>query len=138
MFRISPPVFCHLSLNCVLIIRLRLKVNCCFTIMYHNVLSYYLIFIKWSRQSALIKTTNIIHMTMFVSRRLNISCIMFKITAYFIITLYTRPCVKVGILFMCRKYLHGRIIYLEEKFDISKCYPSVLLGIKYQYHTNPC
>jgi len=128
MFGISPSVLCHLSLSCVLIIRLWLNVNCSFTMMYYNVLLYYLIFIKWSKSSAPIKTTNIIYMTMFVSRRLIILCIVFKITA----------CVKVGMLFMCRKYLHGRIIHLEVKFDIRKCYPSVLLWIKYQYHTNPC
>jgi hypothetical protein len=48
--------------------------------------------------STLFNITNIIHLTTSVSRRLNISCIMFKIIPFFIITLVARLHVKVGIL----------------------------------------
>jgi len=40
-------------------------------------------------------------MTISVSRSLNIFCIMFKIIAFFIMTLFARLYVRVGILFTC-------------------------------------
>ena len=48
--------------------------------------------------STLFNRTNIIHLTTSVSRRLNISCIMFKSIPFFIITLFARLHVKVVIL----------------------------------------
>ena len=53
---------------------------------------------------------SLIHMTTSVIRRLNILCIMFKITAFFIITLLARLFVRVDILLTCGRHLHDRII----------------------------
>ena len=53
-------------------------------------------------------------MTTSVSQRLNILSIMFKIIAFFMITLFARIYVRVGILLTCGKHLpmHDRIISL--------------------------
>jgi hypothetical protein len=48
------------------------------------------------RPSAIFNGTNIIHMTTSLSQRLNISYIMFKIIAFFIITLFAQLYVWVG------------------------------------------
>ena len=53
--------------------------------------------------------TSILYMTTSASRRLNISCIMFKIIAFFIITLFSRLCVRVGISLTQVKHLHDGI-----------------------------
>jgi len=71
-----------------------------------------LVFFIWLRTSALFNTTNIMHMPISVSRRLNILCIMFKIVAFFIIMLFTWLYVLVVILLTCGKHLHARIISL--------------------------
>jgi len=60
-----------------------------------------------------IKKTNIIHMTTSVPRKLNILCIMFKIIAFFIITLFARLYVRVDILLLYEKLLHDHIISLR-------------------------
>ena len=51
-------------------------------------------------------------MITYVSRRLNIFCIKFKITTLFpnTTTLLTQLNVRVDILLMCEKHLHDRII----------------------------
>ena len=48
--------------------------------------------------SVLFNKMNIIHMTTAVSRSLNMRCIMFKIIAFFVITLFARLYARVGIL----------------------------------------
>ena len=60
----------------------------------------------------LFNKSNIILMTTSVSPRLNIFCIMFKIIAFFIITLFARLYARVGILLTYRygKHLHDCII----------------------------
>ena len=50
-----------------------------------------------------------------VSRRLRILFIMFKIIVFFVITLFSRLYVRVGILLTCGKHLHDCIISLSEK-----------------------
>ena len=50
-----------------------------------------------------------------VSRRLKILFIMFKIIVFFVITLFSRLYVRVGILLTCGKHLHDCIISLSEK-----------------------
>ena len=57
--------------------------------------------------------TNILCMTTSASRRLNISWIMLKIVAFFIITLFSRLCVRVGISLTQVKHLHDRINSLK-------------------------
>ena len=57
--------------------------------------------------------SNIILMTTSVSPRLNIFCIIFKIIAFFIITLFARLFVRVGILLTYGKHLLDRIISLR-------------------------
>jgi len=56
-------------------------------------------------------------MTTSMSRRLNIHvvCIMLKIIAFFIITLFVRY-VRVGILLTCGKHLHDSIISRAPEF----------------------
>jgi hypothetical protein len=54
-------------------------------------------------------------MTISVSRSLNIFCIMFKIIAFFIMTLFARLYVRVDILLTCGKHVHDRIISLREE-----------------------
>jgi hypothetical protein len=45
--------------------------------------------------------TNIIQMAISVSQRINILCIMFKIIVFFLIALFARLYVRVGILLTC-------------------------------------
>ena len=59
---------------------------------------------------ALFNRNNIIHMTTFVSWRLNILCIMFKIIVVFITTLFARFYERVDIYLTNGKHLHDRII----------------------------
>jgi hypothetical protein len=54
--------------------------------------------------------TRFIHMTHSVSRRLDLSCIMFKIIAFFIMKLFTQLYLKVNILLTRDKHLHDSII----------------------------
>jgi len=54
--------------------------------------------------SGVFNKSNIIHMTTSVSRRLNILYIMFKIIAFFMITLVARLYVRVGILLTCGRH----------------------------------
>ena len=65
------------------------------------------------RPPAVVNRTNIIHMRTSVSRRLNILCIMFKIIAFFIIMLFNRLYVRVGILPTYENHFHDRIISLR-------------------------
>ena len=65
--------------------------------------------------SALYIRINIIHMATSVSRRLNILCIVFKIIALFLITLFARLYVRVSILLTCGKHLHDCIISLRRE-----------------------
>ena len=75
-----------------------------------NGLVNYLTFRYWLGPSALFNRNNSIHMTTFVSWRLNILCIMFKIIVVFITTLFARFYERVDILLTNGKHLHGRII----------------------------
>ena len=57
----------------------------------------------------------LIHMAAFVSQWLNILCMLFKIKPFFIITLFTRLYVMVGILLTCGKHWSDRIISLRRE-----------------------
>ena len=94
--------------NIVLAIKIWIKVcifYSCSLVMPYDGLPYYLIFRKWLGPSDLFNRINIITS---VSGRLNTLCIMFKIWAYFVITLFVWLCVRVNILLTCRKHLHDR------------------------------
>jgi len=54
----------------------------------------------------------IIHMATLVSRRLNVLCIIFKIIAFFMITLFVRLYVRVGMLLTGGNHLHSRVMSL--------------------------
>jgi len=87
------------------------KVDYCFTIMSYDGHVYHLIYRWWLMPSILFNRTNIIHMATSVSRRLNMSYIMFKIViAVFIITLFSWLYARVGFLLTRAKHLHKRII----------------------------
>jgi len=65
-------------------------------------------------ESDLFNITNIIHMTISVSRIINmlhvVLRIMFKIIAFFTISLFTQLYVRVVILLICGKHLYDCII----------------------------
>ena len=62
-------------------------------------------------------------MTISVSRRLYILCIMFKPTAFFIITPFSLLYMKIGIFLKCGNYLHDRIISVRvEAWPIKRVY----------------
>ena len=71
------------------------------------------LFRSWLKLSALFNRANIMHMIISVSPRLNISYIMFKIIAFFIITLLARLYARVRILLLCGMHLHGHLISLR-------------------------
>ena len=54
--------------------------------------------------------TNVIHMTYFLPRRLNSSCIMFKIITFIVISVFARLYVRIGISITCGGHFHIRII----------------------------
>ena len=66
----------------------------------------------------LFNRTNIMHISTSVRRGLNILCIMFKIIAFFRITLFARLYVRVGILLTFGKHLHDRTISLRGDIQI--------------------
>jgi hypothetical protein len=67
----------------------------------------------WLNTSDLFNRTNIRHMTTSASRRLNILCIKFKISSFFIATLFVQLYVRVDILLTSENNLHNRMIPLE-------------------------
>ena len=71
-------------------------------------------------------------MTTFVSQRLNILCIMFKIKAFFITTLLY---VRSGVLFTCKKHFHDRITSLREEAWIHKTSFNPAIFIEYLYQS---
>ena len=79
---------------------------------------YYLVSKSWLKPSAVFNRTTIIHMTIYVSRILNILFIMGKIRTFFIITLFARLCIRIGILFTCGKHRHNRIMSLRGKLNL--------------------
>jgi hypothetical protein len=68
----------------------------------------------------LFKRTNSMHMTTSVSLRLNKICILFKITAFFIIMLFYRLYVRIDIWLPCGKHLHDWIISLKGEVWVHK------------------
>jgi hypothetical protein len=79
------------------------------------ILVYYLILKWWLRPSALFNRTYIYYVydNFCVTKNKYMTCIMFKIIALFIIMLFTRLYVRVGILFTRGKHLHDRILSLR-------------------------
>lgn len=73
---------------------------------------HYLIFRSWLRPSTFFNKTNIIHITSSVSWTLNKMCIMFKIIAFFIVTLFSRLHMRLEI----GKHLHDHITSLIGQF----------------------
>ena len=80
--------------------------------------------------SALFNRNNIMHMTTFVSRRLNILCIMFKVIVVLITTLFARFYERVDILLPNGKHLHDRIISVREEVWAHKTSLTSLLFIE--------
>ena len=70
-------------------------------------------------------------MTTVVSRILCILCIMFKSTAFFIITPFSLLYMKIDIFLTCGKYLHDRIILLRVKIWAHKTsvFPELFIGV---------
>ena len=70
-------------------------------------------------------------MTTFVSRRLNILCIIFKSIPFFIITLFAGLYARVGIFLICGKHLHDPILLLRGKAQAHKTSlaPPVLIEV---------
>ena len=76
---------------------------------------------------------NIIHITTFVWWRLNVLYIMLKIIAFFVIPLFARLYVRVGILLTRGNHLHDRIISLRG--EVLAHYPKLTSHflVKYMY-----
>ena len=81
-------------------------------------------------------------MTNSVSRSLNIFCIMFKIIAFFIMTLFARLYVRVDILLTCGKHVHDGIISLREEVWAHKTSliqpPLIEVSVPNQEHGPSC
>jgi len=69
----------------------------------------------------------IIHMTNFVLRKLNISCIMFKISVLYNTLQHDSPCY---VLLTCGKHVHDRIISLRGQVWVDKTILSLQLFIE--------
>jgi hypothetical protein len=76
----------------------------------------------------------ILYIWHFCVTKINILCIIFKLIAFFIITLFTRLYVRVGILLTSGKHLHDSIILLRGEVWANKTSltPPFLLKCLYQ------